>query len=342
MIGSKDFNSSYRNIFGNHHIQQFTVYTETGERVGAVDDALVDPEGHFRYLIVNPDANLANHLVLVPLEQVRIDQQFQRVQLVGVSQAQVRNLPPYHPSHSTSDSPSTAQTPTLSTPPQPVAGASERYIQPISVPVEMSAPLEGWAVVNQPVSIEQVHRSIEQPGEQQPLHTTAPAQSSYNQVTQPQSQPQANPVVTDKADNRQDSHTEATIRLHEERLSVHRGQRRKVGEVVVRKEIETRLVEVPVRYEKLIVEQVSPNYEQLAVIDLDQTPDDALPSDALSPDARLTTNKAAATAAHQFLNAIAHHPNPEYSRMLVQITRADTHLQALYDQWLSCASRDVI
>jgi stress response protein YsnF len=60
------------------------------------------------------------------------------------------------------------------------------------------------------------------------------------------------------------------LQLLEERLVVGI-QRRKVGEVVVRKEIETRIVEVPIRREKLIVEQVSPEFKQLAVIDLGQS-----------------------------------------------------------------------
>jgi stress response protein YsnF len=60
------------------------------------------------------------------------------------------------------------------------------------------------------------------------------------------------------------------LQLLEERLVVDI-QRRKVGEIVVRKEIETRIVEVPIRREKLIVEQVSPEFKQLAVIDLGQS-----------------------------------------------------------------------
>jgi hypothetical protein len=44
--------------------------------------------------------------------------------------------------------------------------------------------------------------------------------------------------------------------------------RRKVGEIIVRKQIETRLVEVPVRREKLIVEQVGGSDKPLAEIDL--------------------------------------------------------------------------
>lgn len=60
------------------------------------------------------------------------------------------------------------------------------------------------------------------------------------------------------------------IKLLEEKLAV-KYEKRKVGEVVVRKEVETILVEVPVRREKLIVEQVKPHYEKLAEINLSQT-----------------------------------------------------------------------
>ena len=59
------------------------------------------------------------------------------------------------------------------------------------------------------------------------------------------------------------------VRLVEERLVVNRSKH-KIGEVIVRKEIETRIIQVPVRYEKLIVEQVSPERKQLVKIDLGQ------------------------------------------------------------------------
>ena len=57
------------------------------------------------------------------------------------------------------------------------------------------------------------------------------------------------------------------VRLVEERLVVNRSKR-KIGEVIVRKEIETRIIQVPVRYEKLIVEQISPERKQLVEISL--------------------------------------------------------------------------
>lgn len=60
---------------------------------------------------------------------------------------------------------------------------------------------------------------------------------------------------------------EEIIRLLEERLVVNR-RKWKVGEVVARKEVENQIVQVPIRREKLIIEQVSPEPKQIAVIDL--------------------------------------------------------------------------
>lgn len=63
------------------------------------------------------------------------------------------------------------------------------------------------------------------------------------------------------------SEEEKLIRLLEERLTVDH-HRQKIGEVIVRKVIETQMVQVPVRREKLIVEQIAPDHRQLAEIDL--------------------------------------------------------------------------
>jgi len=62
---------------------------------------------------------------------------------------------------------------------------------------------------------------------------------------------------------------EEIVRLLEERLVVNRSKW-KVGEVVVRKEVETTTVQVPIQREKLIIEQVGSETKQLAEIDLAQ------------------------------------------------------------------------
>jgi Domain of unknown function (DUF2382) len=72
-----------------------------------------------------------------------------------------------------------------------------------------------------------------------------------------------------KVDSTSNILTQASFSLLEERLRIELTQR-KIGEIVIRKEIETELVQVPVRREKLIIEQVSPAYKLLAEIDLGQ------------------------------------------------------------------------
>jgi len=60
---------------------------------------------------------------------------------------------------------------------------------------------------------------------------------------------------------------EEIVRLLEERLVVNR-RKHKIGEVVVRKEIETQIIEVPIQREILIIEQVGSETKRLAAIDL--------------------------------------------------------------------------
>ena len=57
------------------------------------------------------------------------------------------------------------------------------------------------------------------------------------------------------------------ISLLEEKLVVKRSKH-KVGEVIVRKEIETQTIHIPIRREKLIIERLGVSNEQLTEIDL--------------------------------------------------------------------------
>lgn len=121
------------------------------------------------------------------------------------------------------------------------------------------------------------------------------------------------------------------IPLLEERLVVDR-RRQKVGEIVVRKEIETHIVEVPIRREKLIVEQVSPEYEQLAVLDLGQTPAQEInPFDGLLPPT-VSANFTSTNAAIQFLQAIATESNSA-QKLQVRVVLEDAAVQATYQRW---------
>ena len=153
--------------------------------------------------------------------------------------------------------------------------------------------------------------------------------------------------------------TQEIFLLLEERLQVEL-TRRKIGEIVIRKEIETQLVQVqvPIRREKLIVEQVSPVYELLAEIDLGQTSnsgtivnhindevlyydrdDESSSIDSESPpgnlDGRITPptvygSTDSLKAASELLNEIAHLTTHDCGTVRIEIELKDSKHQASY------------
>ncbi|HEY9695590.1 MAG TPA: DUF2382 domain-containing protein [Oculatellaceae cyanobacterium] len=138
---------------------------------------------------------------------------------------------------------------------------------------------------------------------------------------------------------------EEVIRLLEERLIVDRNKR-KVGEVVVRKVIETRMVQVPVRYEKLIVEQVNPEHKHLAEIVLNGEDLNGLDiSELISGSGNGTsttkpTNEGAVSgefkspkSASLFLNAIALQRHHGCAKVRVELVLEDPQLKQTYEQW---------
>ena len=74
-------------------------------------------------------------------------------------------------------------------------------------------------------------------------------------------------VIDDTAKLEAATLEEHQIELLEEKLVVKR-LKQKVGEVIVRKKIETRTVHLPIRREKLIIEKAGTTNEHLAEIDL--------------------------------------------------------------------------
>jgi len=135
------------------------------------------------------------------------------------------------------------------------------------------------------------------------------------------------------------------IRLLEERLVINSSQR-KVGDVIVRKEIETRMVQVPVRREKLIVEQVSPEYKQLAEIDLGQAeisgieltegekPEVASFDDGFTVSGLFSSPKIASL----LLNAIALEQKHGCKQVRVTIVVEDQKHRQKYEEWFDRCS----
>lgn len=96
------------------------------------------------------------------------------------------------------------------------------------------------------------------------------------------------------------------ISLLEEKLTVNR-HKRKVGEVVVRKKIETRMIQVPIRQEKLIVERIGEGSEQIAEVVIGETKINGFEAvDLVEDDLHITqSNYLDLKTARQLLQAIA-------------------------------------
>ncbi len=133
-------------------------------------------------------------------------------------------------------------------------------------------------------------------------------QDSISDVTTSQpSPPEINSELEDVENSSQEMEESEMIRLLEERLVVNR-ERKKIGEVVVRKEIETQIIEVPVKREKLIVEKVGSEPKTLAEIDLsceEIKGVEQIETDSYKSQERVTGEFLSLQAASELLRAIA-------------------------------------
>lgn len=90
----KEFDSDYRQHFNGHDILKFDVYSGS-EKVGSVDDLLLDDAGQFRYWVINTGAWIVGKKVLLPVGRARIDEGVRRVYADGLTRDQVKSLPEY-------------------------------------------------------------------------------------------------------------------------------------------------------------------------------------------------------------------------------------------------------
>lgn len=126
------------------------------------------------------------------------------------------------------------------------------------------------------------------------------------------------------------------IRLLEERLVINRSKR-KVGEVIVRKEIETRMVQVPIQREKLIVEQVGDDPKVLAEIDLGEGQITGIDLNEIKVEPSEPTviaEFASVQKASKILNAIASQPRHGCVKVRLEIVLENKELQETYQKWI--------
>jgi len=83
-------------IFDGEDIKKYSVYAlEDEEKIGEVDDALIDEQGRFRYLVIDTGFWIFGKKVLLPTGRAKIDYSRNRVYTIGLTKEQAENLPKY-------------------------------------------------------------------------------------------------------------------------------------------------------------------------------------------------------------------------------------------------------
>jgi uncharacterized protein (TIGR02271 family) len=221
----EDFDPQYRNTFEGNEIKGYGVYTErTDEKIGSVNDVLVDEEGHFRYLVVDLGFWIFGKKVLLPIGRTRIDYNNDRVYAIGLTREQAEELPEFNERLTTD------------------YDYEERVRGVYRGSDYRTTPLEASGTVESPTPVDSTEVAT---------RSTARTKPTYNRDTY---RYEHEPELFDL--NERDHET---LRLYQERLIANK-HRRKMGEVAVGKHVETETarVAVPVEREHVVIERVTP------------------------------------------------------------------------------------
>ncbi len=90
----KDFDPDYQMHFDDHDFRGLDLYAGN-DKIGSVDDVLVDDEGQLRYLVINTGVWILGKKVLFPIGRARIDYERDRVYADNLTKAQVEALPEF-------------------------------------------------------------------------------------------------------------------------------------------------------------------------------------------------------------------------------------------------------
>jgi uncharacterized protein (TIGR02271 family) len=90
----RDFYPDYKAHFGDRDVKGLDLYAGT-DKIGSVDDVLVDDEGQFRYLVINTGGWIMGKKVLLPIGRARINNTEKRVYADNLTKAQAEALPEF-------------------------------------------------------------------------------------------------------------------------------------------------------------------------------------------------------------------------------------------------------
>jgi sporulation protein YlmC with PRC-barrel domain len=303
-------------------LKNFAVLGKGGYYLGEVKDVKLDRERQLNLVIAQNDSEIELRWVLLRSKHIQQVDSGTKMLFVDITKAEVAQLPEY-------------ALPKNSVEPAIVTSPSSPQTSVPQVIDQNLAPVNGTSSSN----LLDVKANVVP-------ETHFPAPDTQNLAASEYHQEEHNMSIEESLlSHETEVVEEEVIRLLEERLIVDRNKR-KVGEVIVRKIIETRMVQVPVRYEKLIVEQVNPEHKHLAEIILDgEDLNDIDISELTSGNANgsLTTKQTnegtvsgefkSPKSASLFLNAIALQRHHGCAKVRVELVLEDPQLEKTYEQW---------
>lgn len=230
-----DFDTDYRNTFGDSDIKGYSVYSEGDEKIGSIGDILVDEDGRFRYFVVDLGFWIFGKKVLMPVGRARIDSHAERV-YTSMSREQADNLPEFHEDMAMDYDYEERVRGVYRNP-----SMSSSNVGMASPSVDTVAPLETSASLDTSAPLDTTRERA----------AATPAPAAYSRDTYRYDQ---EPDLFDTTQPERD-----TLRLYEERLIANK-RRVKTGEVTVGKyvETETERVSIPVEKERVVIERVTP------------------------------------------------------------------------------------
>lgn len=248
----KDFDPDYKDHFENGDIKGLDVYSGA-EKVGSVEDILVDEDGQFRYLVINTGVWIFGKKVLLPMGRARIDMSGNRVNADNLTKAQVETLPQFS-DDMTADY------------------DHEEQVRKVYRP---STPLDSTTGLNSPSALGVGYAGYDSaPTTANPVPTvdTSTGYQGYERSTQ-NAVPSAVPTVGTNSDLQEydrdsysyqrepdlyELHDEDPqgLRLYQERLVANK-TRQKTGEALIGKNVqtETASVSVPIEKERVVIQR---------------------------------------------------------------------------------------
>jgi uncharacterized protein (TIGR02271 family) len=232
----KDFDPDYKNHFHEGDLKGLDVYSGT-EKVGSVDDILVDDEGEFRYLVINTGAWIFGKKVLLPIGRARVNSARNRVEAMNLTKSQVEGLPEFK-DDMTADYEHEEHVRRVYRPSNPMGTTPLESSASLDSPAALGAGYTGYssapATTNTPPAID-----------------TSAGYQGYDRDTYSY---EHEPDLYGMHDEEQQ-----TLRLYQERLVANK-VRQKAGEVAIGKHVETETasVSVPVEKERVVIERTVP------------------------------------------------------------------------------------